>query len=224
MNALARLPDDAFVVRPDLAIARSSNRAGKGAALLSALALTCCGLAFGLRSGVWLFGLGFFGGGALLLAHITLYFRNASVFASETKFGKTTAFGRLRSRDRSQLARVVLARVSYGARYGPGRPEMYFLDRKEKPLLVVEGTGLAPGEASAPLATPRRQSRRVVRARHHAERGLTQRARAVASTQLRRCDRLCDHHSHHRIVDLARAPRNPRPTLVQSLTPRTATT
>jgi hypothetical protein len=65
--------------------------------------------------------IGFFGGGAALLAHIALYFRNASVFASETKFGMTTTLGRVRAWDRSQLARVVLTRVSYGAGLGAGR-------------------------------------------------------------------------------------------------------
>lgn len=144
MRANSRLPRDAFVVRPNLAAARSARQAGRGAALASALAFTCCGVAFGLKSGAWLFGVGVFGGGALLLAHITLYFRNASVFASETKFGKTTSFGRLRLRDRSRLERVVLARVSYGARYGPGRPEMYFLDRRGKALMVVKGSGWPP--------------------------------------------------------------------------------
>lgn len=143
MSGNSRLPRGAFVVRPDRATARAAHQAGKGAALASALALACGGIAFGLKSGGWLFGAGVFGGGALLLGQITLYFRNASVFASETKFGKTTSFGRLRSRDRSRLARVVLARVAY-TKSGEGRPEMYFLDKNGKVLLLVKGTGWPP--------------------------------------------------------------------------------
>jgi hypothetical protein len=121
-----------FVVRPDVATARSGTQAPRGAALASVIAFAFCGIAFGLRSGVWLVGAGCFAGGAALLAHITLYLRNASVFASETKFGMKTALGRVRSCDRSQLARVVLTRVSYGAGLGSGRPEMYFLDQRER--------------------------------------------------------------------------------------------
>ncbi len=141
MRRTSRLPSHAVVVRPDLAAARSGKQAQRGAALASALAFAFCGVAFGLRSGFWLLGAGFFGGGAALLAHITLYFRNASVFASETKFGMTTTLGRVRSRDRSQLVRVVLTRVSYGAGRGAGRPEMYFVDRRGKVLLLVKGSG-----------------------------------------------------------------------------------
>ena len=112
--------------------------------MASGLAFAFCGVAIGMRSGFWLLGAGFFSGGAALLAHIALYFRNASVFASETKFGMTTTMGRVRSWDRSQLARVVLTRVSYGARLGPGRPEMYFVDRRGKVLMLVKGSGWVP--------------------------------------------------------------------------------
>lgn len=115
-----------------------------GAALASVIAFAFCGVAFGLRNGVWLVGAGFFGGGAALLLHVTLYFRNASVFASETKFGMTTTLGRVRSRDRSQLARVVLTRVSYGAGLGAGRAEMYFVDQRGKVLMLVKGSGWVP--------------------------------------------------------------------------------
>lgn len=144
MRKTLRLPSHAFVVRPDAAAARSGTQARRGAALASALAVAFCGVAFGLRSGFWLFGAGLFGGGAALLAHITLYFRNASVFASETKFGMTTTLGRVRSWDRTQLARVVLTRVSYGAGLGAGRPEMYFVDRRGKVLMLVKGSGWVP--------------------------------------------------------------------------------
>jgi hypothetical protein len=140
----SRLPSHAFVVRPDPAAARSRTQTQRGSALASTLAFAFCGLAFGLRSGFWLLGAGFFGGGAALLAHITLYFRNASVFASETKFGMTTTLGRVRSRERSQLARVVLSRVSYGAGLGAGRPEMYFVGRTGKVLMLVKGSGWVP--------------------------------------------------------------------------------
>jgi hypothetical protein len=56
----------------------------------------------------------------------------------------TTTLGRERSWDRSQLARVVLTRVSYGAGLGPGRPEMYFVDRRGKVLMLVKGSGWVP--------------------------------------------------------------------------------
>lgn len=144
MRKTSRLPSQAFVVRPDPANARSATQARKGAALASALAFAFCGVAFGLRSGFWLLGVGFFGGGAALLAHVTLYFRNASVFASDTRFGMTTALGRVRSRERSQLARVVLTRVSYGAGLGAGRLEMYFVDQRGKVLMLVKGPGWVP--------------------------------------------------------------------------------
>lgn len=146
MRKTSRLPSHAFVVRPDTATARSATQAWRGAALASALAFAFCGVAVGLRSGFWLLGIGFFGGGAALLAHNTLYFRNASVFASETKFGRTTTLGCVRSRDRSQLARVVLTRVSYGGGLGAGRPEMYFVDRRGKVLMLVKGSGWVPEE------------------------------------------------------------------------------
>lgn len=144
MRKASRLPSNPYVVRPDPATARSGTQASGGAALASVIAFAFCGVAFGLRSGVWLVGAGFFGGGAALLAHITLYFRNASVFASETKFGMTTTLGRVRSRDRSQLARVVLTRVSYGAGLGAGRPEMYVVDQRGKVLMLVKGSGWVP--------------------------------------------------------------------------------
>ena len=144
MRKASRLPSQSFVVRPDPARARSGNQAGRGAALASVVAFSFCGVAFGLRSGVWLVGAGFFGGGAALLAHITLYFHNASVFASETKFGMTTTLGRVRSLDRSQLVRVVLSRIRYGTGLSAGRPEMYFVDQTGKVLMVVKGPGWVP--------------------------------------------------------------------------------
>ena len=104
-----------------------------------------CALAFGLSGRrVWLVVAGFFACCTALLAHIALYFRNASVFASETEFGMTTTLGRVRSWDRSQLARVVLTQVSYGAGLGAGRPEMYFLDERGKVLMLVKGSGWVP--------------------------------------------------------------------------------
>lgn len=136
--------DDALVVRPKAAIVRRDARARRGAAIASAAAFALSGIAFGLRSGMWLFGAGVFGGGAIALAYVTLYFHNVCVFVRGNQFGMTTRFGRTLSWDRSKLARVVLKRVKYGA--GSGQPEMYFLDGEGNSLMVVSGSGWDPDE------------------------------------------------------------------------------
>lgn len=105
------------------------------------VAFTVSGLALGLRSGIWWFVVGLGGGTVVLAGSILLYFRNAALFADENVVGRITPLGRVRTVNRSVLARVVLKRVNYAFAPKPGRPEIYFLDRTGKVLMVVMGSG-----------------------------------------------------------------------------------
>lgn len=136
-----------LVLRPSLPVARRESETTRASALMALLAFGTAGLAFASRNGAWLFAVSFFGGGALLLAHIALYLRNASIFVTDSTFGRTTWLGSVHEVDRSRLARVVLRRVKYRGGSG-GQPEMYFLDSDGRTILCVKGGGWQPERLS----------------------------------------------------------------------------